>query len=144
MDYSELASELMQKMYKMRQARSQKQVDESMQGEQFMLHFISFHQRSVLPSEISNTMGISSARIAAALNSLERKGLITRQIDISDRRQILVDLTPEGKALANEQHQKTMETLTNTLRQLGEHDAREYVRIIGRLAEFDSQYNETK
>lgn len=135
MDYNELASEFMEKMYLLRQARPQRQIDESMQGEHFVLHLISFHQRSVLPSEISNEMGISSARIAAALNSLERKGLITRQIDLSDRRRILVDLTPEGKALAEEQHQKAMETLTNTLRQLGEQDAREYVRITGRLAE---------
>jgi Transcriptional regulators len=144
MDYSELASELMQKMYKMRQTRTNKQIDESMQGERFVLQFIASHTDYVLPSEISNTMGISSARIAAALNSMEQKGLITRQIDSNDRRQILVGLTPEGKALANEQHQKTMEALTNTLRQLGEHDAREYVRIIGRLAEFASQNNETK
>jgi Transcriptional regulators len=140
MDYNELAAELMQKMYVLRQAQPQKQIDESMQGEHFVLHLLSFHQRSVLPSEISNRMGISSARIAAALNSLERKGLVTRQIDISDRRRILVDLTPEGKALADKQHQKAMETLTNTLRQLGEHDAAEYVRITGKLAELASKY----
>ena len=144
MDYNELATELMQKMYALRQARPQKQIDESMQGEHFVLHLISFHQRSVLPSEISNRMGISSARIAAALNSLERKGLITRKIDISDRRRILVDLTPEGKAMADEQHQKAMETLRNTLRQLGENDAREYVRITGRLAELASKYKDTE
>lgn len=144
MDYNELATELMQKMYALRQAQSQKQIDESMQGEHFVLHLISFHKRSVLPSEISNTMGISSARIAAALNSLERKGLITRQIDISDRRQILVDLTPEGKAMADEQHQKAMEILRNTLRQLGENDAKEYVRITGRLAELASKNKDTE
>lgn len=139
MDYNELAAELMQKMYTLRQAQPQKQLDESMQGEHFVLHLISFHQRSILPSEISNRMGISSARIAAALNSLERKGLITRQIDTSDRRRILVDLTAEGKALADEQHKKAMEMLTNTLRQLGELDAREYVRITGKLAELASK-----
>lgn len=139
MDYNELAKEFMQKMYAVRQARPHKQMDASMQGEHFVLHFISFHNRSVLPSEISNTMGISSARIAAALNSMEKKGLITRQIDVSDRRRILVELTPQGKAMANEQHQEMMETLTETFRQLGEHDAKEYVRITGRLAELAAQ-----
>ena len=144
MDYKELALEFMQKMYKLRQARPQKQITESMHGEHFILQFIAFHKGSVLPSEISNEMGISSARIAATLNSLERKGLIVRQIDISDRRRILVDLTSEGKALAEEHHQEAMEMLTKVLSSLGEHDAREYVRITGRLAETAPQFKEMK
>ena len=53
---------------------------------QFVLTYISKHGGSVIPSEISNEMGISTARIAAALGSLESKGLITRRIDERDRR----------------------------------------------------------
>jgi DNA-binding MarR family transcriptional regulator len=138
MDYKDMASEFMQnmqKMHKLRQASPQKQIDESMRGEHFVLQFIAVHQGYVLPSEISNEMGISSARIAATLNGLERKGLITRQIDINDRRRILVDLTPKGKTLVKEHYQEAMEMITKMLSKLGEHDAREYVRIIGRLAE---------
>ena len=144
MDYVELASEFMQKMYMLRQARPQKQINESMQGEHFVLQFISFHKGYVLPSEISNEMGISSARIAATLNGLERKGLITRQIDISDRRRILVDLTPEGKSLAEAHHKEAIEMITKILSLLGEHDALEYVRITGRFAELASLQNEMK
>ena len=147
MDYKELASEFMQnmqKMHKLRQASPQKQIDESMQGEHFVLQFISSHKGYVLPSEISNEMGISSARIAATLNGLERKGLITRQIDISDRRRILVDLTPEGKTLVEQHHKEAMEMITKMLSKLGEHDALEYVRIIGRLAEVDPLQNTMK
>jgi MarR family transcriptional regulator, organic hydroperoxide resistance regulator len=144
MDYKALALEFMQKMYKLRQARPQKQINESMHGEHFILQFIAFHNRSVLPSEISNEMGISSARIAATLNSLERKGMIVRQIDISDRRRILVDLTPQGKSLAEEHHKEAIEMLTKVLGALGEQDAREYVRITGKLAEKASQFRETK
>jgi DNA-binding MarR family transcriptional regulator len=108
MDYKEIASEFMknmENMHKLRRASPQKQIDEPMQGEHFVLQFIPSHNGYVLPSEISYEMGISSARIAAILNGLERKGLITRQIDISDRRRILVDLTPKGKTLVEERHQ---------------------------------------
>ena len=53
--------------------------------------FLSAHENGVIPSDISK-MGISSARIAAALNSLEKKAS-SRRIDTDDRRRILVNLT---------------------------------------------------
>lgn len=134
MDYKELASELMQKMYVLNKVRPHRQINESMQGEAFVLKYLAYHGGSVLPSEISNVMGISSARIAATLNSLERKGLITRNIDTGDRRRILVNLTSEGKTVADEHNQQILEKTSNMLSLLGEHDAREYVRITGKLA----------
>ncbi|MBN7773626.1 MarR family winged helix-turn-helix transcriptional regulator [Clostridium aminobutyricum] len=144
MDYEKLAIEFMEKMHLLKKARPHRQINESMHGESFMLHYLSFQGNSALPSEISNIMGISSARIAAALNSLERKGLITRRIDPSDRRRILVDLTSEGKALAEERHRTMLEETTTLLSMLGEQDAREYVRITGKLAEAIAKCKERK
>lgn len=144
MDYKELALKLMKEMHLLKQARPQKQFNESMQGEHFVLQFLAYRNGSVLPSEISNEMDISSARIAVTLNNLERKGLITRRIDISDRRRILVDLTAEGQTLAEKRHQAGVRMLTEILTMLGEHDAVEYVRITGRLAEFASKHRQTK
>lgn len=144
MNYRKLASELLQKRYKMRQARPQKQIDDSRQGEQCVSHFIASHTDSVQPAEISNTMGISSPRIAVALHSLKRKELVTRQLDKSDRRQIFVERTPEEKTVANKPHQQVMEALTHTRRLSGKHDAREYVRIIGKRAEKDPLQNTTQ
>jgi len=140
MDYIKLAEEFMQKMFLLNKARPQRKLHESMQGESFVLHYISFHENSVLPSEICKMMGISSARIAAALNSLESKGIVTRRIDVSDRRRILVDLTPKGKAMAGEQRQEMLENTSKLLSLLGENDAREYVRLTGKLADFVSTH----
>ena len=69
------------------------------------------------------------------MNKLESKGLITRQIDKNDRRKILVAITREGKAFAEKYQTAMIEDIAEMLGFLGEHDAREYVRIIGRLAE---------
>lgn len=135
MDYKELALEFIEKMHLMNKARPQRKINESMQGEHFILQFLDLHNGSALPSEISSTMGISSARIAAALNSLERKGLVTRQIDKSDRRRIIVDLTPEGRAFSETHHQKMLEDFTKLFSQMGEQDACEYVRLTGKLVE---------
>lgn len=139
MDYMELAEKLFQNMYLLRKSRPQRKMTESMQGETFVLRYISQHEGSVVPGEISAIMDISSARIAATLNSLEKKGLITRQIDTNDRRRILVRLTQAGKDLAEEHHQSVMEGGARLLSLLGEQDAMEYVRITGRLAELACQ-----
>lgn len=144
MDYEALALEFMQKMYILNRERAQKQFNESMQGESFVLQFLAHQEDAVLPSEISNFMGISTARIAVTLNNLERKGMITRRIDTSDRRKILVNLTSEGRTIAQEQQQAILDSITKMITLLGEHDAREYVRITGRMAEFASQYKDIR
>ncbi len=143
-DYKKLASEFMGKMYILNKARPHRKLNESMQGETFVLHFLAHHESSALPSEISSFMGISSARIAAALNSLEGKGLITRRIDASDRRRVLVDLTPEGQELAKEHYREMLEKISKLLALLGEQDAKEYVRITSRLAEVVAEFNDIK
>ena len=135
MDYAELAVELIHKMRTFHKAKLQKYINENLQGEAFVLDFIARHGDHVLPGEISNEVEVSSARVAAALNSLEDKGLVTRQIDKNDRRKILVSLTKTGKESAEKSQQAMVEKVTNLLLQLGERDAKEYVRIMGRLAE---------
>lgn len=135
MDYTSLAHEFMGIMYQLRKRGAQKQLSESMHGEIFILNYISRHEGNVIPSEISNEVGISTARVAATLNSLESKGWITRKIDVSDRRRILVEMTPAGKEQVEKHFQMIMTVTENMLRYLGEQDAKEYVRIMERLAE---------
>lgn len=135
MDYASLALEFMETMNRLRKRNGQKKLNDSMHGEAFVLHYISLHEGNVIPSEISNEMGISSARIAATLNSLESKGMITRMIDVSDRRRILVELTSSGREQVDKHFQEIMKFTTDMLCFLGENDAKEYVRIMRRLAE---------
>lgn len=135
MDYTSLAHEFMKNMGQLRKRNAQKQISDSMHGESFVLFYISQHEGNVIPSDISNEMGISSARIAATLNSLESKGMIIRKIDVSDRRRILIELTPSGKEQVEKHYQMILNITMNMLTFLGEDDAKEYVRIMGRLAE---------
>ncbi|MGL6201701.1 MAG: MarR family winged helix-turn-helix transcriptional regulator [Lachnospiraceae bacterium] len=143
MDYTELALELHDNMQSLRTERSQRQINESMHGEAFVLHYIACHGEAVLPSEISDEMNVSSARIAQTLNSMENKGLITRQIDVNDRRKILVNITREGKKLAEKHHKSVLKDIAKMLSMLGEHDAREYVRITGKLAKVITKCKES-
>jgi len=135
MDYSELAVKLLNNMRSLSKIKSHKNISEALHGEAFVLDYISRQNGDVLPGKIGQEMNVSTARIATALNSLENKGLITRQIDKNDRRKILIDLTQEGKDLAERHRQTIIKVAANMLELLGEHDANEYVRISGKLAE---------
>ncbi len=135
MDYSKLAEEFLQQMHLFRRFKPQQKINASLRGEEFVLHQIAISGEHIIPSEISGAMGISGARTAATLNGLEKKGYITRRIDPSDRRRILISLTPKGREQEETYRRGLTETLEKMLRQLGEHDAKEYVRITRKMAE---------
>jgi DNA-binding MarR family transcriptional regulator len=135
MDYAKLAAEFLGKTQLIMKGRVNKSIDEVVQGEGFVLRYIALSDGCVFSGEIGHAMCVSTARVAAALNSLEEKGLIIRQIDVSDRRKILVSVTPEGKLLAERLFREAVDVITKRFVLLGEHDAKEYVRITGRLVE---------
>ena len=134
MSYEMLAGELLDEMRTLHKVKMQKHINEAFRGEAFILDYIAEHE-GVLPSQIGHEMEVSSARIASALNNLEKKGMITRQIDRHDRRKILIELTGEGREAADRHRQAMLRYITQMLRMLGEDDAREYIRIQKRLAE---------
>ena len=138
MDYSILAAELLHRMRSLHSARMQKSIDEALQGETYVLHYLSCHEGEALPGEISNEMNVSSARVAQTLNGMENKGWISRRIDPRDRRKILVSLTDKGKTKAEEYFRNVVELVTKMLTLLGERDAEEYVRITSKLADIIS------
>ena len=135
MDYTVLAEELFEKMQTLTKAKRLNDYRDNVEGTAFILHYIDHKGGNIIPSEISHIMGVSSARVAAALNDLESKELITREIDTSDRRRIIIKLTPRGKSVAEEQNVKFLQKMAEMLALLGEEDAKEYVRITGKLAE---------
>lgn len=134
MDYGELAKQFLHNSYQYRSRAHQKRFDDNMHGEAFAMSYIFRQGGTVLPSDISNEMNISSARVAVMLNNLESKGFLTRQIDNSDRRRILVELTQDGIEFAKKHNKTVINYIVRILKLLGEHDAKELVRIIGRLA----------
>jgi len=135
MDFRELARRFVNNGYSTFRHGPQKEIDASMRGESFVLFYLWQHAASIPPSDLSAAMNVSTARVATALNSLENKGLVTRRINTDDRRMILVDLTEQGRCLAEQRHADILDHTTRMFEQLGEHDAVEFVRIWERLAQ---------
>lgn len=136
MDYSELATEVMTKTGRMMKSSFwPKKANAFLHGEMFILNFLNNRQSDTLPSELAAAMNTSTARIAMALKSLESKGLIQRRIDKEDRRKVIVSLTEEGNTLVLGDREEMRDRMVRILRELGEEDASEYVRIIERITE---------
>ena len=135
MDFTGLSEEFLQAVYRFYRIRSQKQLNNAMQGETFALQFIAHYDGTVVPSDIETAMSVSSARIATVLNGLEDKKLITRQIDSSDRRRTILKLTPVGENQVARSTEQLLKLSKNILEYLGEDDAKHYVRIMNRLAD---------
>ena len=110
-----------------------KQIGKSACGESFVLRCLARSKTPLLPSDLSEQIHTSTARIAVVLNALEKKGMITRTIDLADRRRILVSLTDAGKAHTAEIRIQLQENMKHLLEELGEQDAREYLRITKRM-----------
>ena len=67
------------------------------QGEMRLLGCLNAGADGRTAGELSTLLDLSTARIAAMLNNLERKGAITRARDTADRRRVVVRLTEQGR-----------------------------------------------
>lgn len=68
--------------------------------------------------EVSTAMHISTATMTSVLDTLERKGYVQRQPDAADRRRVLVDMTPDARAVLDQLLPELQQRITATLRAL--------------------------
>ena len=98
-------------------------------GELFVLHFLSMSNTAALPSELSAALNSSTARISALLGSLEKKQQIERNIDKSNRRNILVTITEAGRERAETEMGEIEKNLAYVFAKMGETDTAEFLRL---------------
>ena len=102
-------------------------------GEFFVLGELLARREPTSPTVLSRSMQSSKGRISAILNVLEKKGEIERRIDPQNRRTVLVTLTESGKAHAREVIAEHDARLTAAFSRMGERDAQECVRLMGKM-----------
>lgn len=87
------------------------------------------------PGDISAELGFSTAHTASLLRSLEHKKYIDRLPAAKDRRRVIVTLTDEGKAFADEKYSEITTFFAKLSDAFGENDMNELIRLMGRLSE---------
>lgn len=128
-----LVREFIDLMRRMSRTKPQHKMNGFLCGEHFIVHYLYDCVDFATPGEISEKTATSTARIAAALNSLENKGIIKREISKEDRRRILVSLTDKGRALGEEKKEEFLNHVVEMFDAIGESDSRELVRIVKKI-----------
>lgn len=106
----------------------------SMKSDNFILFFIATKE-TVLPKEISEELSITQARVTNVLNKLANDGFITRETDPLDRRRVIVKITDKGREKGQKEREIFINKAAKLFEALGEEDARQYVRIMGKIAQ---------
>ena len=133
--FEELATELFEIMDPAKHRPPHEPMNRMMRGENAVMRLLDRGEDELAAGEISKALNMSSSRIAAVLNSLERKGMIRRSEDPQDRRRVLVRITAEGRDFCRSRREEIRERMRRMLTQMGEADAAEYVRLTRRAFE---------
>lgn len=136
--YERLADEMLE-LLDSRGRPAPESVDASLRGEMAVLRMLDRMGESVSAGELSRELEMTTSRMAAVLNSLERKGMVERIPDASDRRKVRARLTQRGSALCAERHREVRDHMILLLTRLGEDDAGEFLRLLGRVFEIMPQ-----
>ena len=127
MDYREDARRLIQYLWVFQHGPTGKRL-EITQGEWAVLAYID-KKGVTTPTQIAGALRLTTARIANILNSLERKGYVSRQHDSADRRKVFVTITLEGKKASREKTESVENDMEELLRDLGPEDAQNFLEI---------------
>jgi DNA-binding MarR family transcriptional regulator len=105
------------------------EVNSSGKGELFVLKYLDAKGAPTSPSELSESLGSSAARISKVLGVLERKGQIHREINTSNRRYISVTITEAGRERITHLMRIAREHIVLVFTEMGEKNAEEFIRL---------------
>lgn len=134
-DWSQLTHELMAQSRVIRMCSRQGIQHIEARGRFSVLHALHHTDDGATPSELASRCRVSTARIAQMLNSLEEGGLVTRTPSEKDRRRVVVRLTEAGECELASYFNCMNAHVAGLLKELGPEDARELVRLAGRMAQ---------
>lgn len=79
--------------------------------------------------QLSEAMGVSTARVAVLLKKMENKGLIEKKEDESDARVTLVKLSDEGMRFATLMKENMLRHIANVIDKVGEEKFLQFIAL---------------
>ncbi len=136
MEYLDLARRLAALNKKMLKIPAYVKMTESNRGEGVLLSYLARHCGKATPAELSGDLQVSSARIAALLNKMERKHLVKREKHLQNSRNVMVRLLPAGQERYEQQREEFFEKTMDFFHRLGEERAVLFVELQEELMNF--------
>src|SRR5262245_37691643 len=92
-----------------------------------------YQHRAMTPRALGNAEHISPQTLTRVLAALEERGLIAREVDPTDRRQVLLELTPDGREVLREDTRRREEWLAQAMVTALSPAEREMLRVAATL-----------
>lgn len=101
------------------------------QGELHVLQYIAQHSDTEInPSELSDALHVSRARITSTLTGLRNKGYISMEMSTEDRRRMRVFMTSEGETYLQEKQKRVEKHFEVLVSGLGVENVKEFIKYI--------------
>ena len=85
------------------------------------------------PTNLAESLNVTTARIANTLRTLERKGFVRRKTNPDDRRGVIVTITPEGRRFAEGQYRAAVADTRDLLAALTEDERSQLAALTEKL-----------
>lgn len=85
------------------------------------------------PTAIAERLIVTTASVTSLLDTLERRGLVERQPDPTDRRRLLIVITQDGKAIVDQFLPEVVALQTAALATLTEAQRRQLIKLLTTL-----------
>lgn len=135
MNYESMAEELLSIRAGFLHVPVNQMMNNFARGELFVLNYLMAHRGTAFPKDLSKGMEVSSARIAALLNQMEKKGWLVRSMDTEDCRQTIITLTENGKAEVEKTRRDILNAVVKMLESIGPEDTEQLLRIERKIME---------
>jgi DNA-binding MarR family transcriptional regulator len=99
-------------------------------GARHVLAALEGHAGPLTPTDIADRMIQTPASVTSLLDTLARRGLVVREQDPSDRRRVLVSLTPEARGVVDRYLARIVALQSAVTEHLTEAERVELVRMI--------------
>ncbi|MGE8206704.1 MarR family winged helix-turn-helix transcriptional regulator [Heyndrickxia sp. NPDC080065] len=109
------------------------QVLDNMSIEQFAILRNLYNRQPLRASELAEQLGVNKSAIVVKIEKLEKKGLIYRERDKEDRRNIYLYLSEEGKTVYEEVESKIENFVSIYLKELDHEDFEAFINLYEKI-----------
>lgn len=142
--YEEKAKELLNFNMMAKQSKMSDNLHKMARGEAIMLECLAHSDNGLMPNEIAKRAHVSTARVAAFLKAVEKKGYIQRISLEGDRRKVNIVLTEAGLKKVEDRREEMLKGIACYLEVIGEEDTENLLRILEKTKNIMEKHKDRK
>lgn len=128
MNYNKKAEEIFETLTKRKKYIGELSSNIS-QGESGVLLYLLNVNSNVSQSELSENLGVTMPRIVAVINTLQKKELIEKNVNSTDKRKSIISITNKGKDNIIKKKKDAIKFIENVIKELDEQEIEQYIAI---------------